>query len=107
MSNSNQNIETVSSHVSPSDSSTHISSFNITSDAVLKDNENTDNNIKRPTSFDDLPQKVNKLERNANLFKQKMLERANRKTLKRTSTIEKEDGSDLIENKYNVRFILL
>jgi hypothetical protein len=105
MSNSNQIIQTVSSNASPSDSSTHISSLNTTSDVILKDNENIDTNIKRPTSFDDLPQKVNKLERNANLFKQKMLERANRKTLKRAATIEKEDVSDLIENKDNVRFI--
>ena len=105
MSNSNQNIETVSTPVLPSDSSTHISSFNVTSDVILRDNESIDSNIKRPTSFDDLPQKVNKLERNANLFKQKMLERANRKTLKRATTIEKEDGSDLIENKDTVRFI--
>jgi len=70
-----------------------------TTDVTLIEGSSVNNDLERPTSLDGIvPSKTIKLERSStNKFKQKMLERANKKQVKKQDT--KDDGSEFVENK--------
>jgi hypothetical protein len=70
-----------------------------TTDVTLIEGSGVNNDLERPTSLDGIvPSKTIKLERSStNKFKQKMLERANKKQVKKQDT--KDDGSEFVENK--------
>ena len=85
----------VSSTIRPSTPSKTTDVTLIESSGVI----NVNNDLERPTSLEGIvPAKTIKLERSStNKFKQKMLERANKKQVKKQDT--KDDGAELVENK--------
>ncbi len=95
----------------PSDPSASILASIVSLDNTFKEKDFSISSLRKSASLGNLPLNINKLEQNANIFKQKMLEKAKQNTNKRPSTIEKGyfiDHKDMvrtIEKRFNNKIV--